>query len=59
MSISPAAAESRLGNWPTMKSFAYQSPQPSPIAPACAELTAPMPEASVISRFESPCVYSW
>ena len=42
-----------------MKSFAYQSLQPSPIAPACGELSAPAPEASVTSRFESPCVYSW
>ena len=59
MSTSPAAPVSRDGNWPTRKSWAYQSLQPSPIAPACAVFSAPMPSASTTSRFESPCVYSW
>ena len=36
MSTSPAAPVSSDGNWPTRKSCAYQSLQPSPIAPACA-----------------------
>ena len=35
MSISPDAAVSTAKPAPTRKSFAYQSPQPSPIAPAC------------------------
>ena len=52
-------AVSSCGNWLTMKSCAYQSLQASPIAADCAVLSAPTPPASVTSRFESPCVYSW
>jgi hypothetical protein len=59
MSTSPTVAESSPGNCETRKSFAYQSLQPSPIDPACGEFSAPRPAASVTSRFESPCVYSW
>ena len=55
MWISPSAAVS-VGS---RKSCAYQSLQPSPIAPACGEFNAPAPSASLISRFVSPCVYSW
>ena len=46
MTTSPAAPVSSAGNWPTRKSCAYQSLQPSPIAPACAVFSAPMPSAS-------------
>ena len=41
MSTSPVAPVSSAGNWPTMKSCAYQSLQASPIAPAWAEFSAP------------------
>ena len=58
MSSSPAAAVSVSAPWATRKSIAYQSLQASPIAPACAVFSAPEPP-SVMSRFESPCVYSW
>jgi hypothetical protein len=60
MSTSPGTFG--LSGWrPSLlrKSLAYQSLHASPIAPAWAEFSAPAPSASVTSRLERPCVYSW
>ena len=53
-----ASAVSVLSPSRTCRSDAYQSLQPSPIAPECALLRAPVPSALVTRRLERPCVYS-